>query len=114
MQTATKEVAIDEANLEHIFPKKPSDEWQNPEEMEPFLWNIGNLTMLGKRLNDESANRGYTQFKRAYYAQNSELVMAQTIASNYQEWNATAIFSRAKSLAAYIVEIWNFDNPSRV
>ena len=27
MQTATKELKVDEANLEHIFPKRPSDEW---------------------------------------------------------------------------------------
>ena len=27
MQTKTKEITIDESNLEHIFPKKPSAEW---------------------------------------------------------------------------------------
>jgi hypothetical protein len=46
MQTNTKEVKVDEANLEHIFPKNPAKEWKDPETMEPLLWHIGNLTML--------------------------------------------------------------------
>ncbi len=114
MQTSTREVAIDEANLEHIFPKKPSEEWQNRDAMEPFLWHLGNLTMLGRRLNEAAANKGYVQFKREYYANASELVMAQEVAKGYKEWNVNSILHRAKVLAPFVAEIWNFDNPSCV
>ncbi len=112
MQTDTKEVKIDESNLEHIFPKKPSAEWVKPEVLEQFLWHFGNLTMLGKRLNDAVGNRGYP-VKKEYY-QNSELAMAQEIAKSYDDWNEENIKDRAKKLAPYITEVWNFGNPSRV
>lgn len=114
MQTKTKEVGIDEANLEHIFPRSPSEEWQDPDTMEPFLWHLGNLTMLGKRLNRAAANRGYSQFKRDYYAQNSELAMAQAIAKDYEDWDVAAILDRARTLAPLVAEVWNLDNPSYV
>ncbi len=113
MQTATKELKIDEANLEHIFPKKPSDEWKNPAELEPYLWHVGNLTMLGLRLNRDAANRGFP-FKRAEYYEKSELTMATELAKDNATWDKDAVEKRAKKLAPLVVEIWNFDNPSRV
>jgi hypothetical protein len=113
MQTQTKEIAIDEANLEHIFPKKPSADWKNKDQLEPFLWHLGNLTMLGERLNAGVANSGYDQ-KKAHYSKASELVMAKDIAKKHKTWDSTAIKARALSLGPYIKEIWNFDNPSRV
>ena len=109
----TKEVAIDEANLEHIFPKKPSSDWKNKTQLEPLLWHLGNLTMLGERLNAAVANSEYEK-KKSHYAKASELVMAQDVAKNYKNWDATTVKLRAVSLGPCIKEIWNFDNPSRV
>jgi Protein of unknown function (DUF1524) len=114
MQTGTKEIALGEANLEHIFPKKPLDEWSKSEigKLEPYLWHIGNLTMLGKRLNTSAASKGFktklTEYKK------SELVMAKNLAKNFTQWNVAAIERRAKSMAKDITEIWSFDNTSRV
>lgn len=113
MQTNTKEVKIDEANLEHIFPKNPAKEWKDPEALEPLLWHIGNLTMLGERLNRDAGNQEFS-VKRAHYAKNSELQMAQQIAKEYKDWDSTAIQDRAKKLAPLVIEVWNFNNPSRV
>ncbi len=115
MQSGTKEVGINESNLEHVFPKKPSAEWTDPAKLEPFLWHIGNLTMLGERLNASTgvANLGYPK-KRAHYQKASELVMAQQLAKDHSSWDEAAIKDRAKKLQPFITEIWNFDNPSRV
>ena len=113
MQSATKETELSEANVERIFPKKPSNEWTNKDELKPLLWHIGNLTMLGERLNKGAANKGYTA-KRVYYQKVSELVMAKELGAKYSKWDAASVVSRAESLIPYIVEIWNFDNPSRV
>jgi len=113
MQSKTKEVSVDEANLEHVFPRNPSKEWKNPEELEPYLWHIGNLTMLGQRLNKDAANRGFA-FKRQHYEKNSELNMAKQIAREYSTWNEETIRDRATQLAPLVVEVWNFTNPSRV
>lgn len=114
MQTKTKEVAINEANIEHIFPKGPNQaEWPNKDELSQYLWHIGNLTVLGKRLNTEAANRGFA-FKRTEFYHQSELTMTQKVAAGYTKWNNGAVKKRAKDLAPLVVQIWNFDNPSRV
>jgi hypothetical protein len=113
MQTQTKEVAIDEANLEHIFPKKPSGEWKNAAQMQPFLWHIGNLTMLGERLNSGVANSGYDK-KKQHYAKVSELQITREIPKKYPTWDDVTVNKRALALAPYVKEIWDFNNPSRV
>lgn len=113
MQTKTKEIAIDESNLEHIFPKKPSAEWSNPEELEPYLWHVGNLTMLGERLNQGAASKGYPTKRTAYY-EKSELTMPQELAKTYSKWDVSSITKRADSLGKYVIQIWDFNNPSRV
>jgi hypothetical protein len=112
MQTGTKELSLGEANVEHVFPKKPSEEWKDADELEPYLWHLGNLTILGKRLNTSAASKGY-KAKRTDY-QKSELIMTQQLAEKFAEWDGQAIEKRAESLSPYITEIWNFDNPSRV
>ena len=113
MQTKTKEVTIDESNLEHIFPKKPSAEWTSPNELEPLLWHLGNLTMLGERLNTGAASKGYPT-KRTEYYEKSELTMPKELAKTYSEWDGKSIIARAESFGKVVAEIWNFDNPSRV
>lgn len=118
MQTGTKEVKIDEANLEHIFPQSPKEaDWGGKEkiaELEPYTWHLGNLTILGTRLNREAGNKPFAT-KREHYAKKSELIMAQQVAEKYTTWDVAEIQDRAKKyLAPQIAKIWNFDNPSRV
>lgn len=113
MQSKTKEIALNESNLEHIFPKNPSVEWKNQDELEEYLWHLGNLTMLGKRLNGNVANSGYDK-KRAYYKRTTELVMTQELAKSYEKWDVAAIQDRAKHLLPMILEVWNFNNTSYV
>lgn len=113
MQSNTKEVTIDDANIEHIFPKNPSDEWTNKESLGPLLWHVGNLTMLGRRLNKNAANRGYDT-KRPYYQSTTELEITQQLAKDYTAWDEVSIRSRAEGMADLANKVWNFDNPSRV
>jgi hypothetical protein len=113
MQTKTKEITIDESNLEHIFPKKPSADWKNPEELEPYLWHLGNLTMLGERLNTGAASKGYPTKKTDYYLK-SELTMARKLAEGYSKWDAKGVIRRAESFGKLITQVWDFNNTSRV
>lgn len=115
MQTGTKEVKLDEANLEHIFPKSPNEqEWKkDKDELEEYLWHLGNLTMLGERLNRNAANRGYS-IKRAEHYLKSELEMARRLAKDYNTWNKGTVEQRAKKLSPETAKLWNFDNPSRI
>jgi hypothetical protein len=117
MQTDTKEVKIGEANLEHIYPKSPAEnEWggkSNHERLDPLLWHLGNLTMLGQRLNRKARNSEFS-IKREHYEKKSELQMAQQIARDYHEWDEATIKDRAEKLTELVLQVWNFDNPSRV
>ena len=82
-------------------PQNPDDgAWggeENQAIMEPHTWHIGNLTMLGERLNMKAKNSEY-EFKREKYKV-SELIMAQLIASTYDKWDVSSIEGRAKSTA---------------
>lgn len=117
METKTKEKTTgDESNLEHIYPQNPDDgAWggeDNQAILEPYTWHIGNLTMLGERLNTKAKNSEYEAKREKYKA--SELKMPQLIAEKYDKWDAPSIEDRAKSLLPNILKIWNFDNPSGV
>jgi uncharacterized protein with ParB-like and HNH nuclease domain len=113
MQSKTKEITLNESNLEHVFPKNPSSDWTNKDELEEYLWHLGNLTMLGKRINGAIGNAGYTT-KRAYYEKNTELKMTQELAKQYSTWNVASIHKRASQLLPKILEVWNFNNTSFV
>jgi len=117
LQSRTKETKINDSNIEHIYPQSPKEiEWGgrgNQETLSQYLWHIGNLTMLGRRLNREAANSEF-EIKRRHYEGKSELLMAKEIAKSYDKWDENTIKDRAKRLAKLAVEVWDFDNPSRV
>ena len=116
-QSKTKETSTGrESNLEHIYPQNPDEgTWggeENQATLEQYTWHVGNLTMLGERLNRRAKNSEY-DVKRVKYAA-SELAMAKAIAENYTRWDRSTIEHRAKTLAPLLKEVWSFDNPSRV
>ena len=104
MQSATKEVGMDRANLEHIAPQNPGAAWPNKDEIEPLIWHIGNLTILGERLNAKAQNKGFAE-KAAQFYSKSEIAMTKEILS-YSDWSETTIRSRARKLAGRINETW--------
>jgi len=117
MQTATKETKIGDANVEHIFPKNPDEkEWggaPNHELLEPYLWHIGNLTVLGTRLNGGVGNKEFS-VKKSIYAKTTELEITKKIAKDYTDWNVKNIEDRATKLTKPMLEVWDFENSSRV
>lgn len=117
IQSPTKEITLHESNVEHIFPQNPEkDEWggkENQEKLEEYLWNIGNLTIFGRRMNRKAANKEF-DIKRAQYDEKTEVIMTKQLAQNYTVWDETTIKDRAFKLTDKMLEIWNFDNPSRV
>lgn len=114
MQSKTKEVKINESNIEHIFPQNPDEkDWPNKKDLVQYLWHIGNLTILGKRLNRAAANKDFATKRTEHYLK-SEVTMTTMLAKRFTDWNQDTIRIRAEALAPLIIEVWNFDNPSRV
>ena len=103
-QSKTREVATAEANLEHIFPQNAGKDWKNAEELKPFVWHIGNLTILGEKINRKAQNKEFIEKKAQHYVK-SEIKMTQELMS-YSSWNESAIRKRASTLAKRIVALW--------
>jgi hypothetical protein len=117
IQSPTKEVVVDEVNVEHIYPRSPKkDEWggkKNQDVLRPYTWHIGNLTIYGKRINNRSGNEEFS-VKRDDYEKKSSVLMTNNIAKYYKDWDDNSIIKRAEYLAKQAVAIWDFDNTSRV
>lgn len=116
MQDPEKQITLGETNVEHIYPQNPATgEWggpENQEKLEPLTWHLGNLTIFGKRANRKAANAEYA-IKRPRF-QESKVVMTSDIAKQYDHWDEKTILDRAAKLAKVVIQIWNFENSSRV
>jgi hypothetical protein len=104
LQSSTKEIGMDKANVEHIFPQNAGKEWSNRTSLEPFIWHVGNLTVLGKKLNAKAQNKCFTEKRRDHYSK-SDIVMTKNILSE-SKWDVAAIQRRAKALSATAIGLW--------
>jgi hypothetical protein len=106
MQSKTKEVAPDKANIEHIFPQNAeAAEWPARDKLEPYIWHIGNLTVLGKRINMKARNKAFADKCVENYSK-SEIMMTQDLTRLPAAWDEAAIKARATRLAKTIAQLW--------
>ncbi len=76
--------------------------WQ---EIEEFVYRLGNLTPLEPHLNRHLGNAPYT-LKREIYPQ-SVYTLTQTILA--EEWTPDSLHTRQKHLAQRAIQIWKSD-----
>ena len=95
--------------IEHILPENPSENWISfqEENIDKFIFRLGNMTLLEARLNREIGNSEYSK-KIAKYAQ-SCFKQTQAIAEHYDEWNEAKVQSRQKQMADKACQIWRID-----
>jgi hypothetical protein len=94
LQSATKEVAINQGTIEHIFPQKPTKaDWPNLDELAPYTWHIGNLTILGAKPNQKAANASFADKRSTHYPK-SEVKLTKEVAAKYSKWDAATILTR--------------------
>ena len=108
----TGELKVDPrmVNIEHILPQKPELWGFEPEEIESFVHNIGNLTLLSKKLNSVVGNKPMN--KKLVELKKSELPITKhlvdVIDSQNGNWDEQKILNRGKDLAEISHrEIWN-------
>ncbi len=104
MQSETKELAMNKANLEHIFPQNAGAAWPNKDKLEPYICHIGNLSILGERLNKNAKNKGFLEKSTNYYSK-SEIEMTKALLS-FTQWDESTIINRAGELGKKINEQW--------
>ncbi|MGV3753892.1 MAG: DUF262 domain-containing protein [Verrucomicrobiota bacterium] len=103
-QSSTKEVGMDKANLEHIFPQNADAAWPNRAMLEPLIWHVGNLTILGKRINRKAQNKSFPDKCKEHYSK-SEIKMTRELLKE-TSWDEGTIRKRAKLLAKIAVQTW--------
>jgi hypothetical protein len=103
-QSATKEIGMNLANVEHIFPQNAGVGWPNRKELEPLIWHVGNLTILGKRLNTKAQNKSFSAKCADHYSK-SEIAMTKDLLK-VAIWDEAAIRTRAKALSTTVLQIW--------
>jgi hypothetical protein len=103
-QSKTKEVGMDKANVEHIFPQNAGIEWPNRADLEPLIWHVGNLTILGKRINTKAQNKSFSDKSKDHYAV-SEIRMTKHLLEE-TTWDKATIIKRATALAKIALQVW--------
>ncbi len=103
----TQEVAVegtDRVHVEHIYPQTPDGpKWPNHAQV---INRLGNLTLLGKRLNTSIKNADFATKKKDGYA-GSDILMTKELLS-LDTWDAAAIDERQRELSGWVFEIWKF------
>ncbi len=92
--------------IEHIYPQNPNDEWDN-DDMESFIYRLGNLCLLEKRLNKGIENQSYKIKIEAY--KKSSFMTTKSISENYNEWSQNSIYQRQKQMSICAKSIWKID-----
>ena len=97
-------------SLEHILPQNEEmhANWRDDfgVNLDPadYIYRIGNLTLLTKKLNRESADRSFEEKKSA--ALNKSDLLIDEYVRDANKWGNREIEQRQKQLAKYAVQVW--------
>jgi hypothetical protein len=105
---STEEVEVqapDRVHVEHIYPQTPAADakWANHAQE---VNRLGNLTLLGRRLNTSIKNGSFGVKKATGYV-DSDILMTQELLA-YPDWNGETIDARQEELSRWAFEIWHF------
>jgi len=104
---ATAEVTVagpDRVHLEHIYPQTPASvTWPNHNAV---VNRLGNLTLLGKRMNISIRNAEFDVKKKKAY-ENSDILMTREL-TEIAVWDTAAIEARQLDLSRCAFDIWRF------
>src|SRR6266542_736936 len=91
-------------HVENVYPQTPDGtRWPN----QAALFNrLGNLTLLGKRLNTSIKNADFATKKEKGYA-GSDILMTRELLA-LKAWNSDAIDERQRELSRWVFAIWHF------
>ena len=95
--------------IEHILPDNPGEEWPDYDEQRdgPFIYRLGNFTLLDKTKNRDIGNADFKDKCNAY--KDSEFVITKKISEDYLEWNAEKIIHRQTWMAKQALAIWRIN-----
>ena len=80
-------------------------QWPNKDALVPYIWRLGNLTVIGENFNRSASNKGYSTKAANYYAQ-SELVIANVIPTRYSTWSPADVEARSAEMANLLNDVF--------
>ena len=103
----TGEVGVEtpsRVHVEHIYPQTPPADrrWDSHEK---HIGRLGNLTLLGRKLNISLQNADFVTKKIKY--EESDLLLTKELLE-YDEWSPQTIEDRQMALSEAAVEIWKY------
>ena len=110
---------INELELEHIFPQRPSiNNWPNMEKLSPHKCRLGNLTLITKDWNKSLKNSDFMTKKNGKdnkgkcYSRESGIRLHQYL-SKYHEWTVSKIERYENDLIKKGFKIWDLRKYSK-
>lgn len=104
-QSVTKEVAVSNANLEHVFPQNAeTSEWPNKKDLADYVWRLGNLTILSTKLNAQAGRKGFATKVANYYTK-SEIIITKSL-TKYTTWTPADVTTRSNELAKLVSQVF--------
>ena len=95
-------------NVEHILPQRWYSAYSNKgytkEKFEEYVEQIGNLTLLEKKLNQKLSNAWFER-KKEFYLESS-IAMTRELIDEPDEWTPDTIAIRSDKLAESLIELW--------
>ncbi len=93
-------------SIEHILPESPGQEWDDYDENmdSPFIYRLGNYTLLTQSENRDIGNKNYNEKKEIY--SKSCFQITKKIAEDNTAWDRERIANRQKMMAKWATSIW--------
>jgi hypothetical protein len=103
---ATGEVTVagpDRVHIEHIYPQSPreGERWTDHDR---YVTRFGNLTLLGRRLNEQIKNAGFGDKKQQAY-QATRLAITEALLT-YEAWSPEMVVKRQSDLCQLAEQVW--------
>lgn len=104
-----------QVHLEHILPQEPAEDewdpkWLDEDYHASYAERLGNLTLLGQRLNQGARNRSFDTKKTTYYSRSD--LKVNIVLRNLGSWDEAAITARGAELAAKAEQLWGWPTVS--
>jgi hypothetical protein len=96
--------------VEHILPKRFENSWKTdkrdfPGGADKYVYRLGNMTLISKKLNEELGNADFDRKKKVYAGDCLEITRRVLDA---RKWSAEEIKTRQNWLASIACKIWRY------
>lgn len=101
-------VSYERAQIEHVLPQSPSEEWNehfSDEQCKELVHLLGNLTLLSEPMNAAVSNGPY-RIKREKFSAESRFRITRELASTHESWTPVTIKQRGEEIAEWALLRW--------